>query len=1229
MKKTLKLFAILAVLLFAASCQNSDIDNSQTIADGSFTVTATIVTPDATRVSYDVDNAATHTITPAWTVGDMIIGFDNDDHTFTFTVSEVDGSGRASLDLGGYSPGAATKLYAIYYPGKTVSNFSGSGTATTLAVDLSTQDGAKLDDHSPVLMCATADINAGSASLDFENQTAIIGVTRFKLPAATTVTSVAVAGLVTTGTFKVEAGALVLTPDTTPTTVSAAGSWTTGEGNICETPLYFATLSTNEADIILNASDGAKDYANLSAIANTNIVAGNYYYMAKNFASAVADVNGVKYVTFGDAWAAANAATSPVTITLLEDCSAAAASVLDDTASGTGDVTLDLNGKTLSTTYQIEVKNGRSLTVTDNSSAVLAEQGSIESVTGYKLHSVKVSASPSSFTLLGGTLKNQSDALDSCYVINAIGASTVTLTSGALESTYRGVLTSAATSTLVMDGDTKITSARHGIYLNGPGTIGGTTRIDATNSCAVVLNGTGADLTLQDNIHFTSGTAINIYQYYGNLNISGGTYENTNNVVYVNGNNTCTTNISGGTFSSTTTGVLVYGKNSSCTIDISGGVFMGTSSSGVISTSTDAVTRVHGGVFFRPIPKAASRDLSDNKYVNILNTDAATKEDCPFTVVAASETPEVAYTARTGNTDTISHGTLQSAAKGLNASTKEQDFHLTSNVNTTSRVTLECAGKVNLYLDDHVITSSVGRAVLVRTNVDIYDGPLGEGGITTTAASPAVLDSTNNTTLSIYGGSIRGSYSYGAVRAYGSSVTLNISGAKTLIENTGTGAALNVGGTDDSTVTANISGGTLKAGDGIALRCGYGLTQVTGGTFISNTTAAATVNNAASLNVSGGYFYTGESAEEIVGNTKGTVAVSGGWFSKAPSASVIATGYMAESNPTTVDGRNYTHHVVDDPLAVKIASVNGVQFASFGDAVDAAVAYSGGDATVTLTLLADVTGLADRLDLTNASGKPIVLDLNAHTLGVVIDSVMTTTGTLTITDGSGTNTGKYTSSKRKQLYLFGSGTITIRNCIIECTRGGYMATGSNYSMIEVVGTGKTDNHGEVNVIDSKVYSTSYLKPFYVQYGTLTFDGAEVTCGTSSVGGYYCVDVFSGGSVTVDDSSFLTFDRKSNGDKYGCIHSRTGNTSVGSSITINSGWFYSGKSLSVHVDHPEYGKVFTINGGYFNNDFTSDFNNDTKPDINSINYGTGLSLQAITPVNNLHGGTEYSYGYQVK
>ena len=1215
MKKSIYLLPILAILLCAVSCQDNSLDNGRTINDGKLKLTANIVSPEDTRVSYDVDNSA-HTVTPAWSVGDELFGFDDAGQTFTFTVESLSGS-SATLNDGGYTPGTATKLYAIYYPGKTVSDLEGDGAARTLAIDLTAQDGI-LDETSPVLMCATAAITAGSATLNFTNQTAIVGVTKFKVEAAAEITRLNLAGLKARGRFTVSGDELVLEATGEPSTLGIDGSWTADGDGVVATALYFASLPTPAANIRLDAASATTTYSNVSAIASTSIEAGNYYYMTKILAAQAAAIGSTTYATINDAWTAANAATSDVTVTLLNDCAASAALTLDNTASGTGAVTLDLNGKILSTAYRVDIKNGRSLTVTDNSSAVLAEQGKIVSTTGSKVHSVRVNANTSSFALLGGTLDNQSAALDSCYTLQVTGEATATLTGGAIKSLYRGILESSATSNLIMNGTTELTTSRHGIYINGAATIGGTTSITSSAN-GIVLNSAGASVTLQDNVRLNAGKAVAIYQYYGSLTITGGTYVNGNNIIYINGSSDCTTTITGGTFSSTTaSGALIYAKNDKCTVDISGGAFKSESTGNVLSLNGGAQGTVHGGVFFRTIPKVMAYDKSDNQYVNVLNDDAETKDDCPFALVAASGTPEVAYIARTGNTDTICHGSLQSAALALNGRTDNWDFHLTSDVTTTARVTLECAGKVFLYLDDHMITTNAAPGLLVHTDLDINDGPGHLGGITNTATRYAILDTVTNTTVNIYGGTIRGRATYGAIRIWGNSTTLNINGPNVLIENTGKGAALNIGGDGITSVYANIISGTIKAGS-TALRCGYGTTLVTGGTFLSDTTAASTINNAAQLTIRGGYFHTGESAEEIILKSKGTLAVSGGWFSKAVAAGVLAPNYINDdSGSTTVGGKTYTHQVVLDPLAIPIATVNGTAYYSFLDAFNAAVAYNDADATVTLTLLENVTGWTERLDMTNASGKPVVFDLNAHTFGTTIDSVLTTTGTLTITDGTGT-TGKYTSNKRKQLYLFGSGTINITNCTIECTRGGYYSTGPTYKMIAVAGSSGS-KAGQINMNNAKIIATSYFTPFYAYYGALNFTNSEITCGTADVGGNYCIDVNTGGSITVNNSSFVTFPRKSNSDAMSCIYSRTGSISAGSSIVINSGWFYGG-GKSIASSQNSYSKPYTLNGGYFNTNFTSE--------MTQVTYGDGLSLHSITPITHNHGGTEYTYGYQVK
>ena len=121
MKKAIKLFSILALLLCVVSCQISNVDG--VLTDDGFKVTAVIDNSDATRVSYAVDNEA-YTVTPTWTVGDKIIGYDDKGETFTFTVESIEGD-IAVLNVGEYvlCDCGASKLFAFYAPGCTEADF--------------------------------------------------------------------------------------------------------------------------------------------------------------------------------------------------------------------------------------------------------------------------------------------------------------------------------------------------------------------------------------------------------------------------------------------------------------------------------------------------------------------------------------------------------------------------------------------------------------------------------------------------------------------------------------------------------------------------------------------------------------------------------------------------------------------------------------------------------------------------------------------------------------------------------------------------------------------------------------------------------------------------------------------------------------------------------------------------------------------------------------------------
>ena len=1054
MKKSLKLFAILAVLLFAASCQNNGLDGNQSLQP-TLKVTATIVTPDATRVSYDVDNASTHTITPAWTVGDKIIGFDDDDHTFTFTVSSVDGAGRAVLDLGGYAQGSATKLYAIYAPGKTESNFSGTGEATTLAVDLSTQDGAALNDNSPVLMCATAEITAGSATLTFENQTAIIGVTRFKLPAAATVTSVSVDGLITTGTFSVDGGTLILTPGTTPATVSAAGSWATGADNVCETPLYFATLPTASAKIALRASDGANDYGNLASIAAADIVAGNYYYMQKILGAPVADVNGVKYGTIDDAFAAANRADSDVTITVLDNCTAADRLLLS--GDGTAEVTLNVG------TYTV----------------TFAEEDSIL-VNGTR-----------SLTITGTTGKIVSDGT----VLRAAGSSTVTINGGTLQSTAARAAYCTSDATLNIEGNASLEGATVGAWSVGTANVRGSATVTGGTSYGFYVN--GGTTTVSENAVIT-GSASGTYGCYVQrtadnnapiLNMTGGTIRA---LAPVNGNNTRnairvgehgTANISGGILSAVATALYIADSGS---VNISGPVLVSATDGSYMlincntaSQSTVTITDgrftapginpvggngnkyVTGGCFNRPVINTASQSSGSVPYYNTLNTDVETKDAYPYVLVSSTaDGVSLAATATRGSA-VYNHASVESAVQHVTvdatASNTELAIVLQRDVTSSAALTMTGASKAaSLDLNNHTWTSS---------------------------ASPVLTSNVNSFTL----------------LDSGSSGEIFTSGATAL----------------------SVASGTLT---------------VNGGSLVADSQAVSVAGGI--LNVNDGFFY-GNATADIV-NAAGTVNLAGGAYRNNPAAELLADGCGSSAESTSHNGRDYDYKVITTSA---VATVNGEGYSNWESAVLAATSYSGGELNVTLQLLDNITD-ATAADFTQANSKPVILDLNGHSITTSVAQFIRTSGTLTITDESISGGGYIESSQPQVIYIVSAsrGTINIKKCLIKHTY-------------------KADGTGGANVTGSEVIR--------VMYGTLNLsENAQVWASNATAS--HAIYSSTSATLTVNNAEITA-------SKGYCIYCGNGSGDAYITISGNETSFYSGGNLMIYCSAASH---ISISDGYF-------------------------------------------------
>ena len=271
--KKITLLSILALLLCVVSCQISNVDG--VLTDDGFKVTAVIDNSDATRVSYAVDNEA-FTITPTWSVGDKIIGIDDKDQKFTFTVESVS-DGVATLNAGTYTGADAHQLFAFYAPGVTESDIQPG----SLNVPLDTQDGT-LNNETPVVMSASAEVTGSGVVLNFVKQTAIVGLKKFKLPKEATITSMDLNGVSTSLAFTWNYEGLKVASGETGS-INLKGNWAADAEGVCTTPVYFSVAPQKNAQVSINMSTGTEQFVNVTAISNLTIEAGYYYLLSVTF----------------------------------------------------------------------------------------------------------------------------------------------------------------------------------------------------------------------------------------------------------------------------------------------------------------------------------------------------------------------------------------------------------------------------------------------------------------------------------------------------------------------------------------------------------------------------------------------------------------------------------------------------------------------------------------------------------------------------------------------------------------------------------------------------------------------------------------------------------------------------------------------------------------------------------------------------------------------------------
>ena len=425
-----------------------------------------------------------------------------------------------------------------------------------------------------------------------------------------------------------------------------------------------------------------------------------------------AKIGDVLYETLAEAFAVANASNEDVTIDVLRTCVATTRLPLNN--SGTGEVTLNLNGRTVSMTNQIRIA-GRKLTITDLSATSAESAGSIISTysEGRAIY-----------------LENK----DSELIMNA----------GKLVSQNYGAIYSLGAITL--EGNASVTTPNTGIgiYMNGPEAtlvMKDNAAIDAYSNSVAVYGGKTVDIS--GDVYATSREGATFYTTTGVMNISGGDFHRAGSgngyVVYTAGAD-AVVNISGGyfeNFGATNANPTVTATSSGGTINVSGGYFL---SYGVnpVGFTSPGVSRVTGGYFNKQIQPQYLDGL-----VNVLNSDPATREDYPFTVAAA---PVVAVV--TQGSYTYNHAQFESAVAGANQRalangaatvTMQEDAEF-----ETVKVNGDNAYAVNLDLNGKTVSSTSSPAITVENGavLNISDG---------SAAASGELDAGTGTAVSVAG----------------------------------------------------------------------------------------------------------------------------------------------------------------------------------------------------------------------------------------------------------------------------------------------------------------------------------------------------------------------------------------------------------------------------------------------------------------------------------------------
>jgi len=374
------------------------------------------------------------------------------------------------------------------------------------------------------------------------------------------------------------------------------------------------------------------------------------------------------------------------------------------------------------------------------------------------------------------------------------------------------------------------------------------------------------------------------------------------------------------------------------------------------------------------------------------------------------------------------------------------------------------------------------------------EGPVNVSGGTVSATTGMAIYHNSGNAVNISGGTVSAGNNIAIYLASVSVITISGTTTKVTSANTSsTGGTICLAGIGTSNAARLIvQGGTVEntsTGDSYAntvYNSSPGAVNVSGGTVSATTGTAIRNNSTGAVNVSGGTV-SATTGTAIYNSKEGVITISGTTTSvtSANSSNTSGTICLASSGSSTDARLNIEGGIVRNTSTNSSTDNNAIYNNSAG-----AVNISGGTVSTT-----DGVAISN-----NSSGAVNITSGTLTTGGTVVTIYNTSTGTVNVSGGTVTSTGYYA------IINYSAGTLNFS--------GGTVTGSSVYSAI--------NNYGTMNVSGGTLSATGGGRAI-TNYGTLTITGGTVsaTTGTAIYNTSGAVNV-SGGTISVTTSGVAIY-----------------------------------------------------------------------------------------------------------